>query len=357
MLYGVIIAGGSGTRFWPESRKKRPKQLLSIAGEKSLLRGTVERILDLIPTERIMIVTVADQSRQILDELPELDPAAVLLEPFGRNTAPCIALSAYRLASVDPDAVMLVLPADHLIGDSTAFLKKVEIGVGIAESRDVLITFGIRPKRPETGYGYIKTGLDFQPENFKGTYLVDQFVEKPDRATAEAYVQSGRYLWNSGMFMWRASTVVKAFERYLPDIHLLMTGIAGSFRTPDESKAVEGVYRDIQSVSIDNGIMEMADNVVVIPLDVAWNDVGSWPSLHEVWDSDSSGNSCRGQVVQTGSSNCIVSSRDKLVALVGVEDLIVVDTPDAILVCHKNASQRIKELQDLLPKCGYEHLL
>ncbi len=357
MLYGVVIAGGSGTRFWPESRKKRPKQLLRIDGDNSLLRATVDRILGLIPVERVMVVTVADQGRQILQELPELSPAGVILEPYGRNTAPCIALSAYKLAAMDPQAIMLVLPADHIIGNISKFLEAVEIGALIAESREVLITFGIQPTRPETGYGYIRTGDHLDSQNYQGVYLVDQFVEKPDRPTAEAYLDSGKYLWNSGMFMWRASTIIRAFERHLPDIHMLMSQVSSSFNTEDEADVIEGIYRNIQSVSIDNGIMEIADNVAVIPLDVAWNDVGSWPSLHEVWGSDSNGNSCKGHFVQLVSRNCVISASDKLVALVGVEDLIVVDTPDAILVCHKDAAQQIKKFQEILPQCGYGHLL
>lgn len=357
MLYAVIIAGGSGTRFWPESRKRRPKQLLRIASDRSLLRATVERVLGLVPMERIMIVTIEEQSAQIREEVPELGQSSIVIEPYGRNTAPCIALAAFKLAAQDPEAVMLVLPADHIIGDVPEFLECAKFGADIARGHGVLVTFGIQPTRPETGYGYIKIGEKAFGIGDRAAHRVDRFVEKPDRATAEQYLASGDYLWNSGMFLWSVSTILEAFKEHLPDVYERLHAISGFLNAEGEREAVRRIYSELPNVSIDNGIMEVAQNVAVIPLNVPWNDVGSWPALHDVWGADASGNSGRGDFVQIGSSKCVVSAGSRLVALVGVNNLIVVDTPDAVLVCHKDSAQDIKKLQTLLVERGYEHLL
>ncbi|MGC8908594.1 MAG: mannose-1-phosphate guanylyltransferase [Desulfomonilaceae bacterium] len=357
MLYAVIIAGGSGTRFWPESRRKRPKQLLRIASDRSLLRATVERVLGLVPMERIMIVTIEEQCSQIRDEVPELSESSVVIEPYGRNTAPCIALAAFKLAAQDPEAVMLVLPADHIIGDTSEFLECAKFGAEIARSHGVLVTFGVQPTRPETGYGYIKIGEKAYGIRDRVAHRCERFVEKPDRTTAEQYVASGNYLWNSGMFLWSVSTILAAFQEHLPDVYERMQGISGLLNTEGEREAVRRIYAELPNISIDNGIMEVARNVAVIPLNVPWNDVGSWPALHDVWDTDACGNSARGDFVQIGSNNCVVSAGSRLVALVGVNNLVVVDTPDAVLVCHKDSAQDIKKLQTLLAERGYEHLL
>ncbi len=357
MLYAVIIAGGSGTRFWPESRRKKPKQLLRIASDRSLLRATVERVLGVVPMERIRIVTIEEQYAQILDEVPEIGESGMVIEPYGRNTAPCIALAAFKLAALDPEAVMLVLPADHLIGDVPEFLECTKFGAEIARDHDMLVTFGIQPTRPETGYGYIKRGEKAFGTGDRAAHRVDRFVEKPDRPTAEQYLASGEYLWNSGMFLWSVSTILAAFQKHLPDVYRRMQGISDFLNTDAEQEAVRQIYQELPNISIDNGIMEAAQNVAVVPLNVPWNDVGSWPALHDVWDTDASGNSARGDFVQMGSHNCVVSAGSRLVALVGVNNLIVVDTPDAVLVCHKDSAQDIKKLQTLLVERGYEHLL
>lgn len=357
MLHAVIMAGGSGTRFWPESRKSRPKQLLRIVTEKTMIRDTVERILPLVPYDRIMVVTGASHAKEVRVQLPELNAAAVAEEPVGRNTAPCIALAAYKMAKYDPDGVMAVLPADHVIGRDEEFLKNVGVGYKIALGKDLLITFGIKPNRPETGYGYIRVGTAAIQQDSITAFKVESFVEKPDLETAEKYVIDGNYMWNSGMFIWSVSSIIRAFEQHLPSISRVMEEISPALNTSGEAMAVSKIYDEMESISIDNGIMEVSENVLVIPMDVAWNDVGSWSTLAEVWGTDLDGNSVKGEAVLLDSEGCVISSPHKLTAIVGVDDLIVVDTPDAILVCHKRRSQDVRKLQHLLRDLGYDNLL
>lgn len=357
MVYAVIMAGGSGTRFWPESRKKKPKQLLSIAGEETMIRATVERIRPAIPFERIMVITGGLHAREIREQLPELPDNMVVTEPFGRNTAACIALAAFKLQRMDPDAVMAVLPADHLIGKEQEFRTAIQTAVQTVSQRECLLTFGIVPNRPETGYGYIKLGDDQLTVNSTKVHSVERFVEKPDLETANGYVASGEYMWNSGMFLWKVDHIIQAFDRHLPEMSRAMRSLQDAFGTPNESERIRETYEQIEPVSIDYAIMEKASNVLCLPIDVDWNDVGSWVSLEEVWESDKAGNAGLGDVVVLDSANCIVSSTRKLTALVGVEDLIVVDTPDALLICKKDRAQDVKKLQEILKERGLEHLL
>ncbi len=357
MLYGIIMAGGSGTRFWPESRKQKPKQLLRIISDKTMVRETAERILPEIPFDRIMIVTSEDYSDQIKKEIPELSETMIVAEPRGRNTAPCIALAAYKIFKQDPKAVMAVLPADHLIGDEQAFLQALRTAHQVASNKDYLITFGIVPGYPETGYGYIELGREIPEIGSAGLFQVQSFVEKPDLITAKRYLDAGNYLWNSGMFVWKASTIIRSFEQHLPSVSRSMESIIPMLNTVHEPPAIRQVYETIDSISIDYGIMEKADNTVVIRADIAWNDVGSWSSLADVWGTDDENNACRGKVLCVQSKECVALSPHKVAVLLGVEDLVIVDTPDAILVCGKDSCQDIKQLQELLVRHGYEHLL
>jgi mannose-1-phosphate guanylyltransferase len=357
MMHGVIMAGGSGTRFWPQSRKNRPKQLLNIVGTKTMIRATAERILPEIPFERIMVVTGASHAEEIAKQLPELAPGMIVSEPYGRNTAPCIALAAYKLFKTDPDGVMVVLPADHLIGKETEFRQALRIGKEVSCRGDYLLTFGIVPHRPETGYGYIHLGPPVLHIDAATVFRVHRFVEKPDHATADQYVTSGKYLWNSGMFIWKITTILRAFETHLPEVSRLMERIAPALNTPDEPGAIAEVYRTVEPLSIDYGIMEKADNVLTLPVDLEWNDVGCWTSLGEVWECDDLGNAPRGHVVIVDSERCIVSSPHKLTAVIGVEDLIVVDTPDALMICRRDKAQDVRKLQEILKERGLEKLL
>jgi len=357
MLYGVIMAGGSGTRFWPQSRKRTPKQLLKIAGDQTMIRVTVERILPEIPFERILVVAGDSHAQEIRAELPELNEKMVVGEPQGRNTGPCIALAAYRIAKEDPNAIMAVLPADHLIGKEDEFRKALRIAAEVASTSDYLITFGIVPVRPETGYGYIELGPEAVKQGNSSLFEVKAFVEKPDRATAEKYLVAGNYLWNSGMFIWKASAIIQAFENYCPSISQIIGAIGQDLDTPRESDAIREAYECVESISIDYAIMEKAVNVLVLPLDVEWNDVGSWASLHDVWDQDHNRNAVKGAFLALDAAGCVVSSPHKLTTLIGVDDLVVVDTPDALLVCRKDRAQDVKELQEALKQIGYEKLL
>lgn len=357
MTYGVIMAGGSGTRFWPESRKCKPKQLLNIMGDRTMIRATVRRLLPDIPFERITVVTCASHADEICTQLPELRKDMIVIEPEGRNTAPCIALAAYKLHKIDPDAVMIVLPADHVIGRETEFREALRIAAEVAAGGSHLITFGVVPNRPETGYGYIKLGPAQMEIGEARLFKVERFVEKPDRSTAQGYVASGNFLWNSGMFVWTVKSIIKAFERFLPAVDSQMRRILPALNTPEEPAAIIEAYARMESISIDYGIMEKADNVLTMPIDVQWNDVGSWASLEDVWQSDDCGNATKGQVIFLDGKGCIISSPDKLTAVIGAEDLIVVDTPDALMICRKDRAQDVRKLQELLKDEGYDDLL
>jgi mannose-1-phosphate guanylyltransferase len=357
MLYAVIMAGGSGTRFWPQSRQNKPKQLLKIAGDKTMIRATVERVLPQIPFERIMVVTAKAYEQEIRDEIPELSSDMLVAEPHGKNTAPCIALAAYKLLAKDPEAVMAVLPADHVIADEDTFRQALKAASEVTTKGDYLLTFGIVPNKPETGYGYIEMGervIDLDPAS---AFKVKRFVEKPDQQRAEEYIRAGNFLWNSGMFIWKAEVIIKNFEQHLPRISEAIARVAPAFGAEQEAKATADAYDSIEGISIDYGIMEKASDVLVIPIDLGWNDVGSWASLHEVWANDEDGNIILGELIALAASGCVVSSPHKLTALIGVEDLVVVDTPDALLVCRKDKAQDVKKLQELLREKGYAKLL
>lgn len=356
-VYAVIMAGGSGVRFWPQSRRHRPKQLLNIVGEKTMIRATVDRMTPVTPIDRIMIVTGVRHSENIHKQIPEMSEESIVAEPVGRNTAPCVALAAYKLAKKDPDAVMVVLPADHLIMKEKEFQSVLKAAAKLAADTGDLLTFGIIPDRPETGYGYIQLGKLIAEFNGLKAHRVERFVEKPDLKTAQSYLKHGDYLWNSGMFIWKVSSIINAFQRYLPVVSKAIESLIPFFDTPDEPKVIAEVYESLPDISIDYGVMERADNVLVVPVDIGWNDVGSWTSLQDVWNTDEEGNAIKGKFLSLNARGCVVSSPQKLTALVGVEDLIVVDTPDAILVCRKDKAQDIKQLQQLLVKHGYHGLL
>jgi mannose-1-phosphate guanylyltransferase/mannose-6-phosphate isomerase len=360
-LYAVILAGGSGTRFWPLSRHLYPKQLLRIIGEETLIQQTMRRVLRSVPAPRVLISTTPAQADSIRVQLSEWKDDlrdSFVIEPIGRNTAPAIALAATELVKRDPEAVMLVLPADHIIKGDRRFGQAVRLGAELARTNR-LVTFGIRPTRPETGYGYIQPNRRTRLSRRTGLqgYPVARFVEKPDTATAVRYLQSGNYYWNSGIFIWQARTILEEIGRYQPALAAAMRKIAGPLERGDLDRTLNRLYRRLPAVSIDQGVMERSSRAAMIPVDFLWSDVGSWSSLEEVAPRDASGNVLAGNVVDLGSRDSIVYADRRLVATIGLSDMVVVDTPDATLVCPKARAQDVKNVVDILKKQGApEHL-
>lgn len=339
--YAIIMAGGSGTRFWPLSRSERPKQFLSLGPDhRSLLRATADRVWSLIPAERTYVVTSELLRPQVEEQLPELPPEQVLAEPVGRNTAPCIGWAATHVRRRDPDAVMTVLPADHYIGDPESYVASLERGLEAASHGDY-VTIGIRPTRAETGYGYIEVGTELDP----GVYRARRFVEKPNRKRAEQFVASGNFLWNSGMFFFLASRILDAIDRHLPGLGEKLRAYEEAANTDDESALVAETYADLPAVSIDHGIMEKVDSVSVVPGAFGWSDLGSWTSAWELAERDENDNAVpEDGVVIDAHGNYAWAPKGKLVSLVGVEDLVVVDSGDALLVIPRERAQEVRDI-------------
>ena len=357
-MYIVILAGGSGTRFWPLSRKSTPKQLMSVFGGKSMLQRTVERVIPLKP-KRIMVVTNALQAAETRSQLQYVTgvPVDVIEEPIGRNTAPAIALAASIIARFDPDGIMAVLPADHYILDEERFCDILRKGRGVAQS-GTLVTLGITPTRPETGYGYIEATENCGSEPAQ----VARFVEKPALERAMEFLATGRFYWNSGMFVWGACAILDQIRRFMPELSGAMAKLTFEqdlWGISDLKPQIAEIYAGIKGESIDFGVMEKAENVQVIPASFGWSDVGSWSALPEVMEADQDGHvviSAKG-CVTVGSQGCLAYGGGKMVALVGVKDLIVVDTPDAILVCAKSAAQDVKKVVEELERRGLTEYL
>lgn len=359
-MYAVILAGGSGTRFWPLSRKKNPKQLMSVFGGKSMLQRTVERVLPLKP-KRVLVVTNALQAEETGRQLREYHKECridIIEEPVGRNTAPAIGLAASIIARYDPDGVMLVLPADHYIVQEEKFRKSVR-QAREAALNGYLVTMGIVPSRPETGYGYIEADMELRGE---GPYPVRRFVEKPNLTRAVEFVNAGNFYWNSGMFIWRADVILDKLMALMPELSSSLARLTFSediWELDDLGPQIEGIYQEIRGESIDFGVMEKADNVVVIPADFGWSDVGSWSALPEVMEPDGAGNVAINvhEDMALDAEGCLVYGGGKVTALIGVKDLIVVDTPDALLVCHRDRAQEVKRVVEELEKRGLAEYL
>jgi len=351
-MLALIMAGGVGTRFWPLSRQSNPKQFLNIVSDSSMIRMTVERLLPRIKIEDIFIVTAGSQSELTKKHLPDLPEENIIIEPFGMNTAPCIALSAQYLArKYDKSEKMIVLPADHLIAQRDDFLDSLEVGETSAEI-DNLVTFGIKPNYPATGYGYIEAGQKIDDKRF----FVKQFKEKPDLETAEAFLKAGNFFWNSGMFMWKIETILKAYQDYLPEVVTVLKKINTKWDAEGLSADFSEEYALMPKVPVDIGIMEKAEKRVVIPVDYGWSDVGSWKALFDVSQKDENNNVLRCQNEIIKSKNNYVFS-DKFVALIGVENLVVIDSGDALLIANKDHSEDVKKIVEKLKKDGKEELL
>ncbi|HEX5549326.1 MAG TPA: mannose-1-phosphate guanylyltransferase/mannose-6-phosphate isomerase [Nitrospira sp.] len=360
-VYPVIMAGGSGTRFWPLSRQLFPKQLLKIIGDETLIQQTMRRVLISARPERVMISTNPAQAESIRVQLSEWKDALkdnFVLEPEGRNTAPAIALVALELLRRDPDAVMLVVPADHIVKGQRDFAAAVALAASLAQ-QGLLVTFGIKPTRPETGYGYIKPERKTvlaKRGKLKG-HPVGRFVEKPNAAKAAQYLKAGDYYWNSGMFVWRAATILDEIRRHQPVLARGIERIGRLIEQGASKTAIDDEYRLLPSVSIDQGVMEKSSKAAMVPVTFSWSDVGSWGSLDEVAAKDKAGNLVVGRVVDIESQRSVVYGDRRVVATIGLTDMVVVDTPDATLVCPKSRAQDVKKIVEILKQQGApEHL-
>ena len=392
-IFAVILAGGTGSRLWPLSRQNLPKQFLTLDGHASLLQTTINRLAPAIEAKNVLIVTQESHAKG--EAYHALQPYPSLFEPVGRNTAPAIALAAARLMLDGSDPIMVVLPADHVIKDEITFRTHLNIAIEAAK-QDKLVTFGIRPTRPDTGFGYIKAGLRkkaglrteektgvsgktttdstqsitqqfgaqplscagkppagsaLEPQSF--IYDVERFTEKPDLATAEQFLKEGNYFWNSGMFVWRASVVLAEIETYLPDVYQIIQTIIAETRISENfQQAVVKHFAAMPSVSIDYGVLEKSSRVSLIPCDIGWNDVGSWQAVHEISAKDGNGNALQGNVIALDCKNSLIRAEKRLVAVIGVEDLCVVETADAILISKSDQTQRVREVVDALQSRG-----
>jgi len=358
-MYIVLMAGGVGTRFWPLSRRSRPKQLLSIVGSKSMLRLTFERIRPLTDPEKILVITNIELKKAIEEELPEIPPDNIIGEPQGRNTAPCIGLSAAVVKTrAGEDEVMVVLPADHLISDSGNFRATIKVGADFASKNDTLITIGIKPSYPETGYGYIQISDLRHKQNKKSIYKVRAFAEKPNTETAERFLKSGDFFWNSGIFIWRTGKILEEMDEHLPELSSDLEKIAKAIGKKSFKKVVEEVYSHTRSISIDYGVMEAANDVSVIAADFNWNDLGSWEAVYNISPKDNRGNVIHSSKnILINAQNNYFYAKNKMIAAVDVEDLVVVEMDDAILICRKEKSQNVKSVVDYLVRKGMEKYL
>lgn len=342
-VYAVILAGGMGTRFWPVSRKSNPKQLLNITGKGSLLQETLARIRPIVSGSRTFIVTNARYRKAIARQVTRfrIPKTNILLEPSGKNTAPAILWAAAKIHEIDSNAVIAVLPSDHLIANRRKFLKVLGEAISLAQD-EYLVTLGIVPTRPETGYGYLQT----EKKKVNGRFIVavKQFREKPSLAKAKQFIKNRNYFWNSGMFVWKSSVILKEFKRYLPSAYRLIGEKYGSAH-------IKKVWHRLPNISVDYGILEKAKNVVAVPaVGIAWSDLGSWESLMEVLNKNKKGNVFKGDVIAVNTKNTFVWGGQRVIAPIGLDDIIIIDTPDALLVCRKDQSQSVKDVVSILQK-------
>ena len=351
-LYAVVLAGGSGTRFWPLSRELYPKQLLKVLSDRTLIQRTVERIKPVIPVDHVLVITAASHAESLrfqLDGPGGLPKENIFVEPVGKNTAAAIGLAAEAVRRRDPDGIMLVMPSDHIIPDDAKFLRAVTLAVQVAEN-GYLLTFGIPATRPETGYGYIRAAgrAALKSQGTLKALAVSRFVEKPDLATAKRYLKTGLFYWNSGIFVWRAETILKEMSKSLPTLSRGLASLRNALGTEGEAKAMATFYRHAESISIDHGVLQKTTRAAVIPAPFRWSDVGNWSSLDEVADKDREGNVRIGPVVDLGSRDSILYGEQRLIATIGLRDMVVVDTADATLVCPKDRAQEVKQMVELL---------
>lgn len=356
-MFSVIMAGGVGQRFWPRSRRKHPKQLLDLTGQGSMIKLTVDRLKNLSSPDEIFIITNLAQRAAVEKEVEGKVPSANIIgEPQGRNTAPAIGLGALLLQRKHPDSTMLVLPADHMIEPVEKFEITIRAASRYVSDHDVLLTFGIRPTRPATGYGYIHAGEDVHGPDGMKIYRTRAFLEKPDVETANRFLSEGTYFWNSGMFIWKAGRILAEIDKHIPDLSRLLSDIGHGLDSEDLDSVLASSYSQAPSVSIDYGVMEKAEDVAVIEANFHWNDVGSWEYVRDIRPIDSEGNSVVGDHILVDSRDNTVFSPDRLIGMIGVENLVVVDGGDSILVCKRDRVQDIRKIVQELKRKGMESL-
>jgi mannose-1-phosphate guanylyltransferase len=356
MYYAVIMAGGTGTRLWPLSRQNRPKQALALAGDQTMFQVAVERIRPVFPLEQILVITRREHADILMTQVPDLPAENFILEPEGRSTAPAIGLAAIHVQQRDPEAIIAILTADHFISDTEQFCKVLRVAEGFAAD-DNLVTLGIQPSSPSTGFGYIEHGSELEERDGFHIHNVQRFTEKPQLADAEKMVASGRYSWNSGMFIFRAGRMLEEFERQMPEFYGRLLEIKNTLGTPDYQAVLERHWPRIAKQTIDYGVMEGARRVVVIPVEIGWTDVGSWGSLFDFLPANASENVLVGNHLDIDTERTLVFGKNRLVAALGVKDLIIVDTEDALLVCSREHEQEVKRVVERLQELGHSHLL
>lgn len=355
-MFAVIMAGGGGTRLWPKSRENNPKQMHALAGPKPLVQEMTDRLARIVGDDNVYIVTNSHHARVMERFMPDMT-GHIIVDPYRRDTAACIGLAAIYLSKIDPDAVMGVFPADHFIGRNDEFGRILGIAEDLAREGHV-VTIGIKPTGPETGYGYIEMNDPFCARNERDVYRVRRFVEKPDRETAEQYLQAGNYLWNSGMFVWSIPNILSLFEKYLPETYARLMTIRDAIGTPLELEVVDREYEQMARISVDYGIMEQLKDILVIPGDFDWNDIGSWTTVCEISEKDADGNAITASHLGLDTKNCLIMGNGtRVVATIGIEDLIVVDTEDALLICRKDRTQDVKKIVDRLKESNMDTYL
>ncbi|UCH85012.1 MAG: NTP transferase domain-containing protein [Candidatus Latescibacterota bacterium] len=356
-MLSVIMAGGSGQRFWPRSRQRHPKQLINLTGQGSMISVTVERMRAFSRPEEIIILTNVTQAEAIARDVDgEVPRENIIGEPVGRNTAPSIGLAAVLIERRFGDKPFMVLPADHLVSDLDIFERSVRQAEAFARDNDSLLTFGITPTRPETGYGYIRAGETLSDTDGVSLFRADSFHEKPSIEKAREFLGSGDFFWNSGMFLWRPRVILEAIQTHLPDLDSMLLELAQRLGTESIDDVLKSIYGDAPKVSIDYGVMEKADNVVVVRGDFYWNDVGSWESIREMFSKDKNGNVLVGDHIVVDGKGNTVFSPDRLVGVVGLEDVVVVDSGDAILVAKRDRVQQVRDVVEALKRDGKDHL-
>lgn len=350
--YAIVLAGGIGAKFWPISTEKNPKQFVHLIGDGTCVQNTYKRLLRYFNNDEIFVVTSSNYDEITSSQLSEIEPKNIVLEPFGRHTAPATAIGINHLLNngADEDSVVAIFPSDHYIRNRGEFHNSLDVAFEVAKATDNIVTIGLKPTKPETQYGYIQINIDNPIKDFssQNVFKCLTFAEKPDIGTAERFLESGDFLWNSGIFILKISTFLKALIDYLPEYHEIFAQLKNQFGTPNFQKELKNQYKKINSISFDYGILEKAKNVICIKSSFKWSDIGSWDELHQLQLKDANNNVITGDVVSIDSRNCLINSSGKLIATVGIDDLIIVDTDEATLICKKSESDRVQEIVDFL---------